>query len=99
MIRFKKDAQLEFVDGFDEATEHADTSQETFKAGELVDADVIHTHQDGFVDLESGKGGVAFHVDPSLFELVLKPVDLISNKGGFRPGAFKVFGGAKSARK
>jgi exosome complex RNA-binding protein Csl4 len=68
MITFKQDTELEIVESFDEAHDTiAEKSNETFKAGELVDAEIVS--RDGeYVDLQfGGGGGLALGVQRSCF--------------------------------
>jgi len=70
MITFKKDTELNIVESFDEANDViSEQCNETFKAGELVDGDIIS--RDGkYVDLEFGDGTVALGVLRSCFTIV-----------------------------
>ena len=70
MIKFKQDTELTVVEGFDEETDNiTDESLETFKAGELVDANIIDENGE-HVNLEFGNGGVAFTVQRSCFDVI-----------------------------
>lgn len=71
MIAFKSEITLHIVEDFDEATDTIrETSVETFKPGEPVDAEICS--EDGnFVDLQfGGGGGVAFGVPREWFDEV-----------------------------
>ena len=76
MIAFKTDIQLPVVEDFDEVTEKVVESQEVFKAGELVDGEIVGTEilPDGttspLVDIQFGDGGVAFGVQRESFEVL-----------------------------
>jgi len=71
MIKFKESIELTIVTDFDEETDNI-VGEETkvFKAGEVVDADVVS--EDGkYVDLQFGfNGGVAFGVQRKSFEVM-----------------------------
>jgi hypothetical protein len=70
MIAFKQQTTLTVVEEFNEARDEVVAqSQETFKANERVDADIIE--EDGpFVTLEFGNGGVAFAVERESFNVL-----------------------------
>lgn len=76
MITFKKDTMLIVVEEFNETTETIVESQEFFKAGELVDGEVVGVDilPDGTknprVDIQFGNGGVAFGVHCESFEIL-----------------------------
>jgi hypothetical protein len=75
MITFNTDTELEIVDKFNEETDNIDENHnETFKAGEPVDADIVS--EDGeYVDLQfGGGGGIAFGVQRSCFTVVNEKV-------------------------
>lgn len=85
MIKFHKNIELTIVEGFDEETDNiTDESVETFKAGELVDADIVS--EDGkYVNLQfGGGGGVAFGVLRSCFDVELIPLNVMTPKTGDR---------------
>lgn len=71
MITFKKDTQLEIVIRFDEKRDViAEQGTETFKKGELVDAEVYNTYGSGenrFADIQYGDGTVSTGVLRSSF--------------------------------
>ena len=71
MITFNKDTTLQVVEEFNEKRDEILAhSLETFKAGEMVDAEIID--EDGpFVTLEFGNGGVAFTVERESFIVIL----------------------------
>jgi len=71
MIKFIKDTTLTIVESFNEATDQIeDQTEETFKAFEPVDADIVSLDDDlPYVDLQfGGGGGVAFGVPRDSFE-------------------------------
>ena len=77
MIKFLTETTLTIVEGYDEATDNStEESVETFKTGQLVDADIVSEEEtkdpvQGYVDLQfGGGGGVAFGVLRSCFEEV-----------------------------
>lgn len=70
MIAFKTDIQLPVVENFDEVTEKVVESMEVFKAGELVDAEIVNDPTDEFVDIQYGDGGVSFSVQRDSFEIL-----------------------------
>lgn len=68
MITFKQDTESEIVESFDEKHDTiTEQSTETFKAGGLVDAEIVSC--DGkYVDLQfGGGGGLALGVQRSCF--------------------------------
>ncbi len=70
MIAFKQDTELEVVISFDEKHDTiAEQAQETFKAGEPVDAEIISENGD-YVDLEYGDGTVSVGVLRSSFDVL-----------------------------
>jgi hypothetical protein len=70
MINFKRDTTLTIIEEFDEKHEEVIAqSEETFKAGERVDASV--TTQDGpFCELQFADGCVAFAVERDSFTVL-----------------------------
>lgn len=70
MITFKQQTTLSVVERFNEAKDEIEEqSEETFAAGEKVDAEIID--EDGpFVTLEFGNGGVAFSVERESFDVL-----------------------------
>jgi len=77
MITFKTDTELTIVTEFDEATDNIiGEEKDIFKAGELVDADILATEilPDGkvseFVDLQFGDGSMAFGVQRASFDVL-----------------------------
>ena len=72
MIRFKQDTTLQVVSGFDEATDNiTEESEETFKKGKPVDADIVDTpYNGGYVDLQFGDGSVCFCVQRNCFTII-----------------------------
>ena len=40
-LTFKQDAELEFVESYDEETDKTETSDETFKAGDVLETDIL----------------------------------------------------------
>lgn len=70
MIKFKQDTTLTVVSGFDEETDNiTEESEDTFKKGEAVDADIVD--DDGpFVDLQFGDGSVCYGVQRESFEVI-----------------------------
>jgi ribosomal protein S4E len=72
MITFNEDTELEIVESFDE-THDVIIEQGTalFRAGELVDADIISESETrNYVDLEFGNGNVALTVLRSSFTVL-----------------------------
>jgi hypothetical protein len=70
MIAFKQDTQLEVVISFDEKHDTiAEQAQETFKAGEPVDAEIISENGE-FVDLQYGDGTVSIGVQRDSFDVI-----------------------------
>ncbi len=72
MIRFHQDTTLEVVENFNEETEEAGTTEETFRAGEPVDAE-IETENGDYVDLQFADGSMAYHVFRLSFEVIGAP--------------------------
>ncbi len=72
MIKFRSNTTLNIVDDFDERADKVVAQhEETFTAGELVDADVISEPVHGHFDIQFAKGGgVAFAVFTDCFEVV-----------------------------
>jgi len=71
-IKFKTDIELEVVESYDEANDHAETSNETFKAGEVHEVDLLDSAGDMsvVVDIQFGDGSVAFSVPTDFFEVL-----------------------------
>jgi hypothetical protein len=70
MIKFHQDTTLYIVEAFDEkADQVSEDSTETFKAGELVDVEIVSENAD-YCDLQFGDGAVTFAVPRSSFEIV-----------------------------
>ena len=77
MIKFKQDTTLQVVEGYDEENDNiTEEVEETFKEGELVDADIVSDDDDSddddsdYVDIQFGDGSVAFHIQRDCFEVV-----------------------------
>jgi len=72
MITFHSDTTLQVVEEFNEKRDEiVKQSEETFKAGEVVDAEIIDGDEDApFVTLEFGNGGVAFTVERDSFSIL-----------------------------
>lgn len=75
MIKFNKDVTLTIVENFDETLDAiTEETVETFKAGEIVDADVVASNfhkGDEYCDLQfASSGGVAFGVLKVNFEVL-----------------------------
>lgn len=71
MIKFKQDTTLQVIENFDEDTDTI-TSQveETFKKGELVDADIYYTEKEGeCCDIQYGDGSISLMVKRNSFEV------------------------------
>jgi len=70
MIKFHEDTQLTIVEEFDFLNDNIiNESTPVFKAGELVDADIVK-EEDGYVDLQFGDGSVAFTIQRDCFDVV-----------------------------
>lgn len=76
MIAFKEDIQVSVVVRFDEASDTiAEQCQETFKAGEKVDADIVPGSEVGeYVDIQYGDGTVSLGIQRASFD-VLPPLE------------------------
>jgi len=73
MIKFKQDTTLQIIEGYDEEADNiVEEFEETFKKGELVDADIVSDDDDSdYVDIQFGDGGsVAFRIQRDCFEVV-----------------------------
>ena len=67
MISFKQDTELEIVISFDEKNDRiAEQGKETFKKGELVDADIYNNYGD-YADIQYGDGTVSTGILRSSF--------------------------------
>jgi len=70
MIKFFADTTLYIVEEFDEKADKViKDCHETFKAGELVQADIVSENA-SYADLQFGDGSMTYHVLRSLFEIV-----------------------------
>jgi hypothetical protein len=70
MIKFKQDIRLEVIEGFDERTDMIiDKVEESFKAGEKVDAEIYSEHGN-YVDLQYGDGSITLGVPKDSFEVI-----------------------------
>jgi len=72
MIKFKQDTTLQVIEGYDEENDNiTEEVEETFKEGELVDADIVSDDDDSdYVDIQFGDGSVAFRIQRDCFEVV-----------------------------
>lgn len=72
MIAFKDNTELEIIDSYNEATDNIDECHnETFKAGEPVDADIVDDDGSGYVTLQfGGGGGIATTVQKECFTVL-----------------------------
>jgi hypothetical protein len=72
MIKFKQDTTLQVIEGYDEENDNiTEEVEETFKDGELVDADIVSDDDDSdYVDIQFGDGSVAFRIQRDCFEVV-----------------------------
>ena len=72
MIKFIKDTTLTIIESFNEETDRIEEqAEETFRAGEPVDADIVSGNGE-LVDLQfGGGGGVAFGIPVSSFITIL----------------------------
>ena len=73
IIKFNQDTELTVVSGFDEELDNiTDETVETFKAGELINAEIMDGSDTNseYVDLEFGDGSIALTVQRSSFEIV-----------------------------
>src|SRR6266704_1612522 len=71
MIKFKEDIQLEIVISFDEKNDTiAEQGNETFKAGQPVDAEIVNDDGGDYVDLQFADGTMALTVQRSSFDII-----------------------------
>lgn len=71
MIKFKQDTTLQVIEGYDEENDNiTEESENTFKKGELIDADIYNDDKTGYVDIQFGDGSVSTGVQKSCFEVV-----------------------------
>ena len=71
MIKFKQDTELAIVTKFDEDSgDTLEESNETFREGVEIDAEVICYDDDGYVDIEFGDGSIAFTVEGDSIEVI-----------------------------
>jgi exosome complex RNA-binding protein Rrp4 len=72
MIKFFADTTLYIVEEFDEKSDTVTKDcHETFKAGDLVQADIVDDSENaGYVDLQFGDGSMTYHVLRGSFEVV-----------------------------
>ncbi len=75
-ITFKRDCELEVVESYDEDTDHTETSDATFKAGEIVDADIEGVRDNGTVNIQFADGSMAYGVPKDLLEYDESEVDV-----------------------
>lgn len=69
MIAFKQDVTLTVVESFDEKTEKVEEVEETFKAGEFVDGDIVD-EEDGKCQIEFGDGSQTYGVPRETFDVL-----------------------------
>lgn len=71
MIKFKENITLTVITEFDEATDNI-TGEETvtFKADELVDAEVLDFDDSGYVNLQFADGTMATSVQRTSFDVI-----------------------------
>lgn len=68
-IKFKDDCEFECWENYDEEKDHGESSMETFKAGEIVDIDIIDRNEEAnTVDIQFGDGDVALSLSCDWFE-------------------------------
>lgn len=75
MIKFKEDATLVIIEGYDEENDNITEDYEAhFKKGEIVDADICSMNDEEnskYVDLQFGyHGGLATCVQRNCFEVI-----------------------------
>ena len=69
MIRFIADFCVFVIEHFDTATETACGVDEAFKAGAIVQADIVR-EENGFCEIQYGDGSVSFDVPRNAFEIL-----------------------------
>lgn len=69
MITFKKDTTLTIVESVDEFTDTVDGVTDTFKSGELVDADIT-SEENGICDIQYGDGSISTGIPRTDFEVL-----------------------------
>ena len=71
MIKFNQEITLNIIEDFDEENDMiTQECQETFKPGEIADADIYTFSDDGTVDLQFADGSVALSVPENCFEVI-----------------------------
>lgn len=66
-IRFTEDVELEVVTNYDEASDKAETTSESFKRGDVVDVD-LDREGDVTSSFQFGDGSMAYNVPNELFD-------------------------------
>lgn len=70
-LKFLEACQLEVVDWYDEKNDEVHTSDELFKVGEEVTADIVSVNEVcKTAEIQFGNGSVAYGVPQSVFEVV-----------------------------
>jgi len=70
-LRFKRSAQIEVVESYDEAADKAETTTETFSPGDEVEVDVLSVIGDGErISIQFPDGSCAYCVNSEVFEVV-----------------------------
>lgn len=73
-IRFLFDTVLEVIESYDEEADEAETSMETFKAGEIHDIDPLDPDDEEmkaeYIGFQFGDGSCAYGVPRNLFEVL-----------------------------
>ena len=72
MLRFRKEYTVQVIENFDEKTDQiTDQTEETFKQGEEVDADIYEEREDvGTVDIQFGDGSICLGVPKDCIEVI-----------------------------
>lgn len=69
MITFKNKTSVQVIENFDESTDTAETVEQIFEAGELVDAEIT-SEENGVCELQYGDGSISQGIRRELFNIV-----------------------------
>lgn len=70
-LRFKRSAQIEVVESYDDDTDKSETTTETFGPGDEVEVDVLSVIGDGErISVQFPDGSCAYCINSEIFEVV-----------------------------